>query len=329
MLLKERTSSASASPDLTDLPSRLAWLDDRYLRNARDEAFEEGLREIIKIDADGKIIPEPVRDPLTGETKGFAVIGNSGDGKSAMIRRNLARLEGFRERTPQSDGNYLAVNVPPEATIKSLATDILAKTGYGKVASSAKAHELWKMVRHRLIFCGISLLWIDEAHHLLRGGAGRDLAGALQALKKLMQEESGVAVIVSGIPKLRELLLTDPETSRRFKWQRLRPVGAASDDAINIARFVTACCKKIGLRPPADPHFAERLIFASHEGLGLSLALAKDSLRRALTARDSQLTLDHARRTWELQHPEHEGLGPFAAIGWPDLKKSLVDAGWA
>ncbi|MFD2842772.1 hypothetical protein [Paracoccus cavernae] len=125
------------------------------------------------------------------------------------------------------------------------------------------------------------------------------------------------------------MLLTDPETSRRFKWQRLRPVGAASDDAINIARFVTACCKKIGLRPPADPHFAERLIFASHEGLGLSLALAKDSLRRALTARDSQLTLDHARRTWELQHPEHEGLGPFAAIGWPDLKKSLVDAGWA
>lgn len=134
MLVKERTSSASASSDLTDLPSRLAWLEDRYLRNARDEAFEEGLREIMKVDADGRIIPEPIRDPLTGETNGFAVIGNSGDGKSAMIRRNLARLESFRERSPQSDGNYLAVNVPPEATIKSLATDILAKTGYGKVA---------------------------------------------------------------------------------------------------------------------------------------------------------------------------------------------------
>lgn len=329
MLLKERTSSAQTTPNLTDLPARLTWLDDRYLRNARDSAFEEGLREIMKVDAGGNIVPQPVRDPLTGETKGFAVIGNSGDGKSAMIRRNLARLHGFRERNGENDGNYLRVIVPPEATIKSLATDLLAKMGYTKVASSAKAHELWKMVRHRLILCGISLLWIDEAHHLLRAGAGRDLVGALQALKNLMQEESGVAVIASGIPKLREGLLTDPETTRRFEWQWLRPVRSNGDDAANILRFVAACCKQVGLLPPADPNFAERLIFAAHEGLGLSLDLAKKSMRRALIAGDRQLTLDHARRTWELQHPEHDGLGPFAAIAWPDLKQSLVDAGWA
>lgn len=329
MLLQTPQTTQDASNTLTDLPSRLAWLNDRYLRNARDDAFEEGLREIMKVDADGKIIPQPVRDPLTGETSGFAVIGDSGDGKSAMIRRNLTRLEGFRERTRENDGNYLPVTVPPEATIKSLATDLLDKLGYSKVASSAKAHELWKIVRHRLIMCRISLIWIDEAHHLLRGGGGRDLAGALQTLKNLMQEESGVAVIVSGIPKLRELLLTDPETSRRFKWQRLRPVKAASEDADNISRFVTACCRKVGLLPPVDPHFAERLIFASHEGLGLSLVLAKDSIRRALTVRDRQLTLNHVRRTWELQHPEHGGLDPFEAVHWPDLKRSLIDAGWA
>lgn len=171
----------------------------------------------MKVDAYSTILPQPVRDSLTGETKGFAVIGNSSDGKSARIRRNLARLGCFHERDGDTGGNYLRVIVPPEATLKSLASDLLGKLGCHKVASAAKAAELWKIVLHRLVLHGICLIWIDKARHILRGGAGRDLVSALQTLKNFTQEENGVAVIVSGIPKLRELLLTDPETSRRFE----------------------------------------------------------------------------------------------------------------
>ncbi|MBU2958906.1 ATP-binding protein [Paracoccus sp. C2R09] len=311
-----------------DLPGRLAWLEARYLKNARDDEFQECLRDILQVGSEGALLPIAIRDPLNGETRGMQVIGASGDGKSVMIQRNLLALPGFVEMKDGTSGNYLHITVSPEATIKSLAFDIAAATGYGRISERTKAHEAWTTVRHRLKKFEIGLLWIDEAHHLLRGGAGRDAAGALQTLKNLLQGEGAVAVILSGVPQLEERVASDPETFRRYCLrQRLRPVLGDGGDLQRLKRFISACCDRLDLALPDDPSFAERIVFSQKGGLGRSILFAKKTIRRALINRGPAVSNEDARRTWVLDGGDESGPGPFDCVAWPDLRRLLEERG--
>lgn len=324
-----RPTALADPPAAGDLAGRIDWLDARYLKNARDDDFQECLREILQVGRDGEPLPAAIRDPLNGETRGMQVIGASGDGKSVMIQRNLSALPGFVEMQDGASGNYIHITISPEATIKSVASDIVAATGYGRLAERAKSHESWAVARHRLKMLGVALLWIDEAHHLLRGGAGRDVAGALQTLKNLLQGSGAVAVILSGVPQLEERIATDPETFRRYRLrQRLQAVRAGSADMQRLSRFIEVCCRKLDLALPDDHTFAERIAFSQKAGLGRSIAFAKVTMRRALVNRRTAVSLEDARRTWIL-NGGHEGEPtPFDAGNWPDLRKLLEERGW-
>ncbi len=229
------------------------------------------------------------------------VIGASGDGKSVMIQRNLSALPGFVEMKDGTAGNYIHITVSPEATIKSLASDITAATGYGRLSDRATEHQAWPVARHRLKTLGIGLLWIDEAHHLLRGGAGRDAAGALQTLKDLLQGDGAVAVILSGVHELEARIANDSETFHRNQLrQRLQSVAAGGGDMQRLKRFIEVCCQKLELSLPNDPSFAERIVFSQKGGLGRSIIFAKRTIRRALINRREGMSLEDARRTWIL-----------------------------
>lgn len=334
MMPMTKTNATSVIPSTEppaahDLPGRLEWLQARYLKNARDENFQECLREILQIGADGALLPAAVRDPLNNETLGMQVIGASGDGKSVMIQRNLAALPSFTEMKDGTSGNYIHITVSPEATIKSLASDIAVATGYGRLAERAKTHEVWPVVQHRLKMLGVVLLWIDEGHHLLRGGAGRDVASALQKLKNLLQGEGAVAVILSGVSLLEERIGADPETFRRYQLrQRLHSVTAGGADMQRLARFIELCCLKLDLSMPDDPHFAERIVFSQKGGLGRSIAFAKATMRRALVGRRTAVTLDDAYRTWILNGGHDGELTPFDTGKWSEIRKHLEERGW-
>lgn len=323
------TPALADPPPAQDLPGRINWLTARYLKNARDNDFQECLREILQVGADGELLPVAVRDPLNGETLGMQVIGESGDGKSVMIERNLSAVAGLVKMTDGTSGNYIHITVSPEATVKSLASDILGKTGYGRVAGRAKAHETWPITRHRLNMLGVALLWIDEGHHLLRGGAGRDVAGSLQTLKNLLQGEGAVAVILSGVPHLEERISADPETFRRYRLrQRLLPITAGGADMLRFKRFLEACCAKLELSLPEDPSFAERIAFSQKAGLGRSLAFAKATIRRALISRRPAVSLEDARRVWILNGGNDGEPTPFDPGNWLELRKVLESRGW-
>jgi hypothetical protein len=328
--LDAQPSTATAIPPAPhDLPGRLAWLDARYLKNARDDEFQERLRYILQVGPEGTLLPTAIRDPLNGETRGMQVIGASGDGKSVMIQRNLSALPGFVEMKAGTAGNYLHITVSPEATIKSLASDIAAATGYGRMAERARTHEAWSVVRHRLQMFEIGLLWIDEAHHLLRGGAGRDIAGALQTLKNLLQGDGAVAVILSGVQHLDGRIAADPETFRRYRLrQRLQSLTAGSGDMQLLRRFIEKCCQKLDLSLPDDPSFAERIVFSQTGGLGRSIIFAKMTIRRALINQKEAVSMEDARQTWILNGGDDSGPSPFDPIPWPDVRKLLEERGW-
>ena len=74
--------------------------------------------------------------PLTGEIKGLMVLGGSGQGKTAQLKRLLRTntvLTKFKYVDDLPSGNTLYVTVPPEASLKKLAEIILDLTGYDEI----------------------------------------------------------------------------------------------------------------------------------------------------------------------------------------------------
>ena len=123
------------------LTEKLAWLDQRYWKFGVERDFEDSLIDIFKMDDDGQRTAEPHHDPLTDETKGLMVLGQSGNGKTALLKRALRVDPVLTEFKVNEGGNALYLAVPPEATIKKLGEIILAKTGYEKVNPKLRAAE--------------------------------------------------------------------------------------------------------------------------------------------------------------------------------------------
>ncbi len=80
---------------------------------------------------------------------------------------------------------------------------------------------------------------IDECHHTLRSGTGRDIPAAIQALKNMVQSEQGVALVIAGVPGLKDAILSEAtgETIRRFNELPLSRIfpntrGAAAINAV-------------------------------------------------------------------------------------------------
>jgi hypothetical protein len=70
---------------------RLAELRSRHVPNQRDREFCEQLDRLLKVDANGCQLPEPVRFTRGLETRGIAMIDGPGGGKTTTIARTLRK----------------------------------------------------------------------------------------------------------------------------------------------------------------------------------------------------------------------------------------------
>lgn len=308
------------------VPEKIEWLADRYFRLDRDDALIAHLSRLFVTDAEGKLTAKPKVDPLTGETRGLMLLGDSGAGKSALLKRTLRTLPMFDLVDREIDGNTLYVTVPPEATIKSLAARIAKQLGYVDMNPRAKGHEAWDVARHQMRKRGTSLLVIDETHHLLRKGSGRDVEGAIQTMKSLLQGDWPVATIVAGVDKLRDGVMTDPETDRRFPKFQLTRIAEDSKEAHTFRRSLQLCAEKVGLSLENET-LPERVLFAEHGEPGRAINLAKSILVTSLEAGRTQVTLHDAYRTFAAAYGDMP-TSPFADASWDALRTSLTDAGW-
>jgi hypothetical protein len=115
------------------------------------------------------------------------------------------------------------------------------------------------VVRNRLTALGIVVLWVDEAHDLI--STKNEVKDLLKTLKRLMQGDQGVIVILSGTDLPLDLLYFDEEVDGRFIKIQMPPIMDATEgDALRavIAKF----CDIAGLAPPNEPDLVPRLIHA-------------------------------------------------------------------
>jgi type II secretory pathway predicted ATPase ExeA len=296
MMAEQQTEARNV--DITEMESNANWVRTRYMKNQRDEQFLDVLEETLSFPA-GEC--EPALPALFGrheETRGVMVTAPSGEGKTTLIERNLDQLPGLGF-FDGGRGSVISVSVLAEATLKGVAVEILHQTGYEVDGKKLQVAEAWETARHRMAILGISVLWIDEAHHLLTSGPGRETTMVLRRLKSLLQGKNALVVVLSGIPELAVLLSRDQETDRRFFKLKLDPIHTVSERR-KLQRFIQALCEKSGVGEVQDPDFNERLHMAANGSLGVAIDLVSRCIARAHDKGDTQLKLHHFRRAYRL-----------------------------
>lgn len=321
-------NETTAIPPVT-ITEKLDWLEHRYWKFGQDDTLADHLYDLFEVDNEGLMTAQPRRDPLNGETRGLMVLGGSGNGKTALLMRTLRADPVLREFKIDEGGNTLFITVPPEATIKKLAEIILQMTGYAKIDSKLRAADAWEIARHRFGLVGITTVVIDECHHILRPGPGRDVLAAIQSLKHIMQSEHGVALVIAGVPTLRDAILSEPsgETYRRFGEFRLSRIRPGSIAARRFSHNFMKSAQMLGVQVRAEDALADRILFAEHGQVGKSVALGKEILRDAVTRRREALSLEHAERVFRKSKPDLD-MTPFHAAAWGAVKTELEAIGW-
>lgn len=312
------------------ISEKLRWLQDRYWKFGQDEILADHLEDLFEIDDDGNITAQPCIDPLTGETRGLMLLGGSEWGKTSLLKRTLRASSVLIEHTDDQPGNTLLVTVPPTATLKKLAEIILARTGYNKIDPKMRGADAWELVLHRLGLCGIKLVIIDECHHMVQSGPGKDVPTAIQSLKHIMQSEAGVALLIAGVPALREALLSEPsrETFRRFRECSLSRISPSSKAARDYHLNFLQSAKMVGVAVAPEDMLPDRILFAAGGHIGSSIAIAKEILRDAVKRKQEVLQLEHADRVYRKINKACS-VTPFQGADWKAVKAELEALGWA
>lgn len=322
-------TSQTATVRPTTITEKTAWLEARYWRFGMEDELEDQLFDLFEINDEGAMTARPRIDPLTGESGGLMVLGRSGDGKTALLKRMLRMDPVLTEMTDTQEGNTLYITVPPDATIKKLAELILARTGYHRVDSRLRSSDAWEMVMHRLTLVGLRAIIIDECHHIFRPGSGRDVAGAIQSLKHIMQSAGGVALIIAGVPSLRDAILSEAsgETFRRFQEFYLGDIQLGSKAASDFSKNVVYSAQFLGLTIPDGSALAERILLARHGQIGRSVELGKKILADAVTRKREEISLERAEAVYR-KTDKCIGVTPFRTADWEVVRLELQAIGW-
>jgi len=140
-VIHERPTNAAVS-------AMVERLGKKYVAFDRDTEFRDHLDRLLQADASGSLVPEPRRFGLTGETRGVAVIGGAGSGKTSLVARAMTRHPALQpsEAVPKP---CVSITVPNPATMKSVGLEILKQTGYPEAYKPRTAWEIWNCVRIR------------------------------------------------------------------------------------------------------------------------------------------------------------------------------------
>ncbi|EBA13648.1 ATP-binding protein [Roseobacter sp. CCS2] len=277
--------------DRKDIHRRLALLRDDFVRNEPYHSFFEQFdRQLQRRRAAQSL-------DLIEEARAIAVIGAAGSGKTRLVKRVL---EQNQDLTDPKDGDelidYMRIIVPASETMKNLAILLREKLGYESERKSDNASEIWRQVHVQLRNRRTFYIHLDEAQHLIASPNENVRAGVVDRLKTLLNNDTWpVGLILSGTPKLLEMLNSDPQLGRRVDLVKLPAISRVSH-AKEVQAIISAYAAKAQISLSEDLDFDDlvpRLIHAGANEFGNTIAMLGFALEDALLEGAAELKLGH------------------------------------
>lgn len=149
-----------------------------------------------------------------GDPRCLALIGESGAGKTRVLKYFTNKYH--QERLPEGlVVPVLYLKVPSKPTVKGLATELLCALGDPLFD---KGTETAKTIRLRWLLRGskVRMLILDEFQHFVDQGSLKVQHHVADWLKILI-EDTGVGLVVAGLPYCTTVIETNPQLKRRFQ----------------------------------------------------------------------------------------------------------------
>jgi len=229
----------------------------------------------------------------TAEPDCCPIVGESGGGKTTIISY-FASLHPRVDRRSGVEIPVLMAKVPARPTVKSFAETLLYQLGdplWGRGNTVSKSIRLRELLKR----CGVRLMALDEFQHFVdarQSNIPNEVADWLQE----QIEETGLAIVVLGLPRCLEVLKQNEQLRRRFG-ATLR-VGAFrwenKDDRTTYRALLRAVQEQLPeyvMPPLADIEMAFRMHYGSHGLIGYTMKIIRGAARIARCHPRREITL--------------------------------------
>lgn len=342
---------AALSPAESACVDAIERVKARFLETDRDAWVARRFRWLLKNQLVRADPTRPIGPGNRREARCVVVVGNSGAGKTHLLRRVFSSHPNFTSYGVENSGcKLVTVDVPAPCTLLQLGRRTLAAIGY-PIQGEMKEHRVWERVFYKLQETGILVLHFDEMHNILESANVDDIRRIRKTLKALLvNADWPVGLMVSGLPGITDFLETlsiheldqqgnlipreirpvDRETELR---RRCRVIGLASLDIktdlemIALAAADMAAAGDLILRDGFQETVAARLVHASLYELGTCMELTAEAMEMALDPDDEDedekdrlprdiVGIEHFAAVYRERTGCGPGANPFLAPEW-------------
>lgn len=292
-----------------------------YVTTDRDLAVQTELARLIANAAARRDVGKPHGIGNRTPGVGFALIGNTGSGKSTSLLRAFRKHPAFPGYGVLGlNCILLTVSAPSPCTLGQLALEILERLGY-RPDRELKENRAWRLARFHLKKNGILFLHIEDAQHILHVSDDETKQRLCDTLKNLMIDDAWpIQLIMSGIPDLKFLLQSDKQVRRRFKYANFGKISIDDHvDLIEDRMREYAARAKLEVAIVPEDEVARRLAHGAFYELGLIFEILIDAIECAVGAGKASLTLDDFADAYASRTLEPTELNVFVARQWDKI----------
>lgn len=258
-----------------------------------------------------------------GEGWAVVITGPSGSGKSHCIDRFCAREDFKQFSTPEADIiPLLYVEAPSPCKLITLGHAIYTKLTGKHLPSGAKLHDVWRKVRKQLKGHQVSILVIDELHHVLQKKSEEDDDVIAETLKSLLIDKDWpMQLVLAGMPELSDYVNRHKQLKRRRKKFQFNPLKSNEKGRGQAQTFVELLEAKLpkGMKFDFPDHdMPGRFLKASRGYTGHIAMFVKLAAFQAISAGKSEITYKHLSQEYEELYECKKDNNPFSCL---DLAK--------
>lgn len=248
------------------------------------------------------------------------VVGQTGVGKTTLITDYVARHP--REVTAESTViPVLNAGIPAPATMKAMATELLAKLGDPMAQRGTLSQQTWRL-RRLLQFCGVRLIVLDEFNHFIDRDSDKVLRSVADWLKVLI-DSTGIPMVLVGTLNSRSVLDANEQLRRRFgTHERLDPFHWNEEEEPQFRRFLKELDERLPLPERsdlADRDLAFRFFTASRGTIAGVMKIVRKATHLAIEAGRPKLDLPLLARVFAEDSLDDDAPNPFLDLPLPNL----------
>ena len=245
-----------------------------------------------------------------GDRRIIVLVGDAGVGKSRAIHEALSQHPTFGH-------SHRAFECPSPCTVGAMGAALLANLGYNVVRENFRDHSIISRIEAVLPSSGVHVVLIDEAQHTLNSASELRLNVNRDFWKRLTQQHYPFGLVLSGTPRVAEVIFQDRQLGRRVILVEARRLHET--DAADVEGLIAEYAEEAVLKCTVTDDLADRLMHSCAYAFGEVCKMIIAAIEDALLSNHKTLTIANFASAYWADTGCDERLNPFLARDWQRL----------